>query len=114
TGKQYPFQLLHMFRTAADNFKVIEDKTKTVLVPYGEGEQIIADLLGGKTLSEKYRCLNKLQQYAVNIFEYQYRALDEKGAFVKSPIDGILILKDGFYHENLGIVEENIMDLLIK
>jgi len=25
-----------------------------------------------------------------------------------------LILKDGFYHENLGIVEENIMDLLIK
>lgn len=113
TGKQYPFQLLHMFRTAADNFRVIDDNTRTVLVPYGEGRRIITDLLGSKSLSEKLECLKELQQYAVNIFESQFRLLEEKRALNNSPIDGVLILKDGFYHSKLGVIEESNMELLL-
>lgn len=114
TGEQYPFYLLHMFRTAAENFSVIEDNTRTVLVPYGAGKRIINDLMGSKMFSEKLKCLNELQQYSVNVFEYQYKLLDERKALVGSPIDGVLILRDGFYDEKLGIVEESKMELLIK
>lgn len=113
-GKAYPFQLLHMFKTAAQCFRVIDDSTKAVLVPYGRGESLIADLISNKPLSEKIAIVKEVQQYCVNVFEYQYKKLGAVGSLAPSPVDGISILREGFYDKNLGIVEERRMDFLEK
>ncbi len=102
-GKAVPVVFLHMFRTAANEFKVIEENTRSVLVPYGGGEIIISQLISNGTLSEKLKHLKEAQQYTVNIFEHQYWKLMDVGALAPSPVEGLIILKDGFYDDELGV-----------
>jgi len=101
--KAFPFEFTYMFRTAAEQFEVIEDNTRSVLVPYEEGKEIISKLIGNGSLSEKLKHLKQAQQFMVNLYEYQYRSLMDMGALAPSPVDGLTILKDGFYDESLGV-----------
>lgn len=98
-----PLFLVNSYKTAAEHFQVIEEKTTAVLVPYGEGKEIIADLNGQHNIKSLSTLLRKAQRYMVNIYPNEKEKLSKSGSLV-SYLDGkVLALKDGSYDENYGI-----------
>ncbi len=111
-GKECGLCLNFMFETAGKYFKVIDDLTTSVLVPYGEGKKIITELFSSKSLGDKLKYLKLVQQYSVNIFDNQMNKLKNENAFDLSEIPGIYVLKDGYYDKTLGVVSKKQMDFL--
>lgn len=98
-----PLFLVNSYKTAAECFQVIEQKTTAVLVPYGEGKEIIADLNGQHNIKDLSTLLRKAQRYMVNIYPNEKEKLSTSGCLV-SYLDGkVLALKGGSYDENYGI-----------
>lgn len=102
----YNLYFCFQFKEARKHFKVIEDQTKALIVPYGEGEELINDLASSMDFEGKISALKKAQTYSVNVFDYKFKMLDEVGAISGCDIEGVYILNDGFYDENKGVVLE--------
>lgn len=92
------------FKTAADRFQVIDANTEAILVPYGEGEDLIADLTSGEQVEYK-SFLKKVQHYSVNVFPHEMRALQEEKLVVAADfgVFKIWMAKEGTYDENYGL-----------
>lgn len=95
--------LRQSFRTAYQAFRVIEQETLSVLVPFGEGKALIAALCGTLSMEEEVALLRMAQLYSVGIYDGLLRRLNSEGAIVQIGNTGILALKDGFYDELGGI-----------
>ncbi|BAJ63262.1 MULTISPECIES: CRISPR-associated helicase/endonuclease Cas3 [Anaerolinea] len=66
-----------MFETAAHSFKIIEDPTVTIIIPYnGEAVRLIEEL---KYNLYPASILRNLQPFTVSIFESEFDALSSKG-----------------------------------
>ena len=91
------------FKTAGKEFSVIDSNTQSVLVPYGDGEKLIA--LFDKVQEKKkiYKKLQKAQRYCVNLFENEVAKLKKKNAVYETKC-GVLALKKEFYDGNTGVV----------
>lgn len=120
-GRAFELELAYPFETAGKEFHVIDENTFSVLVPYGKGKEIIANLFAKNSWDEKYKNLDELQQYSVNIRESQKNRLADKKAFEEVSLGGkksrgnesrIIVLKEAFYDEYMGIVEDGIFDYL--
>ncbi|HBI72927.1 MAG TPA: hypothetical protein DDY59_07040, partial [Lachnospiraceae bacterium] len=46
----YPLELEFQFKSAAENFEVIDEFAKAILVPYGKGKNIISQLLAKENI----------------------------------------------------------------
>ncbi|WP_214851037.1 CRISPR-associated helicase Cas3' [Exiguobacterium sp. s193] len=91
-------------RTVADQFKVIEDMTETVLVPYGEeGKRLIAFLNGEADWEDMRKWLKQAQQYSINLHTHERKKLEEtQGLHVI--LDGaVLVLSERAYDEHYGL-----------
>lgn len=99
-----PLVLANSYGTAAKYFHVIDDYTRAVIVPYGEGgKKVIADLNGSGTIDDLTRLLKRAQQFTVNLYEHALRQLDRSGG-LESCLDGkVLVLKEGAYSEHFGV-----------
>lgn len=93
--KNFKHEVWQSFKSAAENFAVIEKNQISVLVPYGEAEKIVGDIA-------KYSINEIVKNYPrffVNIYESGLKkfagALGEK--------DGMLYIKKGFYDEITGL-----------
>lgn len=64
------------FCSVADDFQLINTPTKTIYIPYGEGEHLIEELLKGNTSREFFR---KLSQYAVAVYPDHFQSLYDTG-----------------------------------
>lgn len=105
--KHLPLFITNSYRTAAEHFRVIDDITTSVLVPYGAGKDIIAELNGDGSIEDLSRLLKKAQQYTINLFKYEKERLAENEGLV-SLMDGeILALKEGAYNKEFGLNIEN-------
>ena len=91
------------FRTAGTVFQVIDQKTKSVIVPYGKGKELIERLGDRHTLSEEIRLLKEAQQYSVNLFEHIFNRLAGEDALVSLGETGAVILKDEYYDPWAGV-----------
>ena len=91
------------FKTAGKEFSVIDSNTQSVLVPYCDGEKLIA--LFDKVQEKKkiYKNLQKAQRYCVNLFENEVAKLKKKNAVYEKK-SGVLALKKEFYDRNTGVV----------
>jgi CRISPR-associated endonuclease/helicase Cas3 len=100
--------LANSYRTAAEHFRVIDDLTTSVIVPYGdEGKAIIAELNGTARIDELTRLLRKAQQYTINLFEYELQLLSKNDGLA-SCLDGkVFVLKEGAYSMEFGLDIEN-------
>lgn len=107
TNEKLLLCIANSYGTAAEHFQVIDDHTTSVIVPYGEGKEVIAELNGNGTIDDLTQLLRKAQQFTVNLFEHEIKQLDRNGG-VDSCIDGkVLVLKEGAYNEEFGIDIEN-------
>ena len=102
-----PLFIVNSYKTAADYFQVIDDKTTTVIVPYGEGKEIISELNSSKTIDEFSRFIRKAQQFSVNIYSHELDALNQNGGIVRLIEGKFYALKEGAYHPNYGLNIEN-------
>lgn len=98
-----PLFLANSYGTAAQHFHVIDDHTRSVIVPYGKGgKEIIAELNGGGSIDDLTRLLRRAQQFTVNLYDHDLRELDRSGG-LESCLDGkVLVLKEGAYSEHFG------------
>lgn len=89
------------FATAAQEFRLIDEKTVTVIVPYdAEARTLIEEL---KTTSYPMPVLRKLQSYTVNIYEEEFDILRQQGAILLVS-DKFAILKDlEHYNAQTGV-----------
>lgn len=99
-----PLFLANSYGTAAQHFHVIDDHTRSVIVPYGEkGQEVIADLNGGGTIDDLTRLLKRAQPFTVNLYEHDLHQLDRSGG-LESCLDGkVFVLKEGAYNEHIGV-----------
>ena len=65
------------FKTAARYFEVIEANTYPILVPYGEGKELISTLTGNEKIINFNQFLRKAQQFSVNVFRHEFNTLDK-------------------------------------
>ena len=72
------------FRKIAENFHLIDNETKTVYVPLGEGDGLIRQIRCGERSRALYRALGR---YAVSVYPQHFEALDLAG--------GLEVLEDG-------------------
>lgn len=94
------------FETAGRYFKVIDDYTVGVLVPYGKGKELIAELTSGK-IQYQPEALRKLkrqaQNYSVNLSEHVIRKRKEDFRYYEAA--DLYILRSGCYDEEKGVTE---------
>ena len=107
--KAPPWLLRQAFQTAAESFKVIEQSTRGVIVPYGcAGKQIIANLCALEPWDNPRELLVRAQQYSVGCFPHVLQALDRQGALhrIRDDID-ILFVEESFYNDEVGLLDEH-------
>lgn len=83
-------QELMPFRKVADRFHLIDSETKTVYIPLGEGQRLIARLRAGERGKALFRALG---QYGVSVYPQHFAELDRAGA-LELLEDGSAILAD--------------------
>ena len=110
-NKQEPsLRLRQSFRSAAENFKVIDTPTEGVIVPYGEeGESIIAKLCAATHPAEQAKLLKKAQRFSVNMFPHEIQALKEKRSIYEVwEGSGIYWLDEQHYSNEFGASVEKV------
>ena len=65
-------------KTAAQHFQVIEGNTQAILVPYGERQELIKDLVSGQRIENYEQFLKKAQPYSVNVFSFEMKILQRE------------------------------------
>lgn len=88
------------FETVAGGFHLIDQATKTVYIPQGEGKALCTALQEGKGTREIYR---KVGQYGVNIYDQHYRALLEIGDIQPLDEDSAVLNRTELYDGRTGL-----------
>lgn len=105
---QPPLFIVNSYKTAAENFQVIEDHTTSVVVPYGEeGKEIIAELSGDINIDDLSKLLRKSQHYSINVYKHELDELNATGGLVTLLDGNVLALKEGAYSDEFGLNLEN-------
>lgn len=106
-GKSLPLFIVNSYKTAAEYFRVIDDQTTSVIVPYEEGKEIIAELNSAGSIEDLSKLLRKAQQYTVNLYQNELDRIVKNDGLVSFMDGKILALKDGAYNEEFGLNIEN-------
>ena len=89
------------FRTVAERFHLIDDATKTVYIPLGEGVELTQLLRSGERSRVLFR---KLGQYGVNVYEKHYQALLERGALEQLDENSAVLSDLSLYVQTMGLI----------
>jgi CRISPR-associated endonuclease/helicase Cas3 len=95
------------FRTAASNFRLIDEEGQTaVIVRYGESTRLIDALEKSQNMQphERRGILRKLQRYTVNIREHECRKLLENREIQEVSPGIYMQITDLLYHSQLGLL----------
>ena len=93
--------------TAYKAFKAIDAPTRGIIVPYGEGNSLIAELYSQFAMEKQYDLLIKAQRYSVNVFPNVLKILFDEKAVKEVPEIGVLTLSDKrYYHPEFGLCTE--------
>lgn len=100
-----PPDLTMYFRTAASNFKLIDNDHHTILVPFREGKQLLETL---RDLGPERRLMRKLQRYAVNVYPKDFLYLKHTGAIEEiHPGIWVVVFEDQ-YSDTRGLLVDEI------
>ena len=97
------------FRTVAERFHFIDENTRTVYVPVGEGAALVEQLKAGECSKELYRALGR---YAVSVYDQHFKALYAAGALLTArdvpalDEDSAILADLTLYDERTGLTLE--------
>ena len=104
-GANSNHMLCQAFLTAGEEYQAIADEGYTVLVPYGQGEQIIEQIEQISDKKELRGILRQAQRFTVSIYRRMAEKLEEEGVIEKSTVlQGLYIARA--YDEEKGLVDE--------
>ena len=96
--------LMQSFKSAGRAFQAIGAPTHAVIVPYGEGAELIAKLCGEWDPKEMHRTLQKAQRYSVNVFPNVWDKLQKENALHETiEGSGIYYLNERYYNDEFGL-----------
>lgn len=96
--------LMQSFKSAGRVFQAIDAPTQAVIVPYGEGVELIAKLCGEWNPKEMHRTLQKAQRYSVNVFPNVWDKLQKENALHETiEGSGIYYLNERYYNDEFGL-----------
>ena len=96
--------LMQSFKSAGRAFQAIDVPTHAVIVPYGEGAELIAKLCGEWDPKEMHRILQKAQRYSVNVFPNVWDKLQKENALHETiEGSGIYYLNERHYNDEFGL-----------
>jgi CRISPR-associated endonuclease/helicase Cas3 len=105
-----PLILHHAFMTAGKAFKAIDAPTQSLIVPFGEGKALIAELCAvNKNFNAAiyFQLLSKLQKFSVNLFPNVWMKLQQQHAiFEVAEGEGVYYLDERFYSDSFGVCAE--------
>lgn len=106
--KKYASDCLFPFRTIADNFKLIEQNTKPVVIPFNDEAR---SLIGELEYSDfPWQYSRRLQKYTVSLYEYQWKEMVKSGV-VRLVADAFPVLvREDLYDENVGLITDAPLD----
>lgn len=105
-GCRTDLMLKQSFKTAGDNFQVIDQATTGVIVPYERGKELISLINGECNLDELKQYLKEAQHYSVNLFEIDRRKLERMGGIVGLRDGTVFALREELYRGDVGICFE--------
>lgn len=104
--------LMQSFKSAGRAFQAIDAPTHAVIVPYGEGAELIAKLCGEWDPKEMHRTLQKAQRYSVNVFPNVWDKLQKENALHETiEGSGIYYLKERHYNDEFGLSLDETSDM---
>ena len=96
--------LMQSFKSAGRAFQAIDAPTHAVIVPYGEGAELIAKLCGEWDPKEMYDAKKKAQRYSVNVFPNVWDKLQKENALHETiEGSGIYYLQERYYNDEFGL-----------
>ena len=111
-GYSHQIPLKQSFASAASLFQAIDASTRGVIVPYGEGREVITELsgkidnpAGGKAL------LRRAQFFAVNVYPNIFNKLIKSNAVYEINGLGLWGLREEYYSQEFGLAHEAVTRL---
>lgn len=101
--------------TIARHFEVIENNTTSIIVPYGNGKNIITELNGDVSDGDElYQLMKNSQPFMINVFESTFRKINNNNGIIAikpnkfAAADKVIYaLQETFYDaNNLGLIIE--------
>lgn len=93
-----------MLETAAQEFRLIDDKTTSVIVNWGEAISLVEQL---KNHGPSYTLISKLSQYSVNLRQHDFEQMRSAG-IVEPVIEGLYLAgSSGQYNKDVGLLTDN-------
>ncbi|GEK32998.1 CRISPR-associated helicase Cas3' [Kurthia sibirica] len=91
--------------TASEEYEVISNDSVTVIVPYKEGQEIVNKLVDHSSIFDFSQLMKDAQQYAVNLFKHEEKALEKIGAITTISFGnkGVHVLNSNSYHNLYGV-----------
>lgn len=102
-GYKPELMLKQAFKTAGNNFQVIDQNTVGAIVPYEEGEELITLINGACDLGELKQYLKRAQQFSVNLFEADKRKLEAMGGLIGLKGNTVIAIRREFYTVDVGV-----------
>ncbi len=107
--------LSQAFMEAGKQFKAIDAPTQAVIVQFGEGKKLVAELCAvAKEFDSQryYQLLRQAQKFSVNVFPNVWaRLISENAVLEIQEGHGIYYLKAEYYSDEFGLNSEPIVDL---
>lgn len=90
------------FRTISEKFRMIDNDTKTVYIPFDEnGDALCRRLEEGERNRDLYR---ELGQYGVNLYERTYRKLEAQGVIFEYDEGAAVLGNMNYYSDFTGLI----------
>ncbi|MCD5001105.1 CRISPR-associated helicase Cas3' [Enterococcus saccharolyticus] len=102
-GKNYSLFFSSSMSTSAKNFEVISNMTKSVIVPYGYGKEIIAELNSYRSVEDFSKLMKTAQLYTINLYNYEFNLLEKQKAILPYLGDSVYVLVDNYYSKEHGL-----------
>ena len=104
-------------KRAGKAFKVFEENTVDIIVPYSDsGKSLIAELMSDKAkydLNYKKELLKKLKLFSISLYKNKLNSIRDGGTrIVENENSEIIILKEHLYDNELGFCEETTLDFV--
>lgn len=97
-----PTCLVSSAATIAKHFKVIDQIGESVLVEFGEGEELVADLAGSEEIVFDKRWYQKAQRNSLNLYQHEFQKLERDGMLeIYEP--GLYVLHVQAYSNEFGL-----------
>ena len=101
------YWMCQAFHFAGTHFKVFDNNTVDIVVPYREGAEIIRNIQSERASRDLRFLSSQLEQakpYSISVFQWQKESLVRQGALHQR--NGIWLLDEGWYDDALGVLTE--------